>query len=111
MIGDVWVVAMAFLASQGFLEAQEQPRGSHRGSGRPREAQGDPRSSSEMSGASFRKISLFGPGRRLAASEGPKIAQIGSLARMKKVLLLARSRAPACSESFFIRASEAGRRK
>ena len=39
-----------------------------------------------MSGASFRKIRFFGPGRRLAASEGPKIAQIGSLARMKKVL-------------------------
>ena len=63
-----------------------------------------------MSGASFRKIRFFGPGRRLAASEGPKIAQIGSLARMKKVLLLARSRARARSESFFIRASEAGRR-
>ena len=84
-LGDVWVVAMAFLASKGFLEAQEQPRGSQRGSGKPREAQGDPRSSSEMSGASFRKIWFFGPGRRLAASEGPKIAQIGSLARMKKV--------------------------
>ena len=37
-----------------------------------------------MSGASFRKIRFFGPGRRLAASEAPKIAQIGSLARMKK---------------------------
>ena len=37
-----------------------------------------------MSGASFRKIRFFGPGRRLAVSEGPKIAQIGSLARMKK---------------------------
>ena len=65
---------MAFLASKGFLEAQEQPRGSQRGSGRPREAQGDARSSSEMSGASFRKIRFFGPGRRLAVSEGPKIA-------------------------------------
>ena len=64
-----------------------------------------------MSGASFRKIRFFGPGRRLAVSEGAKIAQIGSLARMKKVLLLARSGAPARSESFFIRASEAGRRK
>ena len=38
-----------------------------------------------MSGASFRKICFFGPEMRLAASEGPKIAQIGSLARMKKV--------------------------
>ena len=37
-----------------------------------------------MSGTSFRKIRFFGPGRRLVASEGPKIAQIGSLARMKK---------------------------
>ena len=63
-----------------------------------------------MSGASFRKIRFFGPEMRLAASEGPKIAQIGSLARMKRVLLLARSRAPARSEIFFIRASEAGRR-
>ena len=51
---------MAFLASQGFLEAQEQPRGSQRGSGRPREAQGGPRSSSKMSRGSFRKIRNFG---------------------------------------------------
>ena len=34
-----------------------------------------------MSGASFRKIRFFGPGRRLAASEGPKIAGGASLAR------------------------------
>ena len=34
-----------------------------------------------MSGASFRKNRLSGPGRRLAASEGPKIAGGASLAR------------------------------
>ena len=38
-----------------------------------------------MSRGSFRKIRNFGSETRLAASEGPKIAQIGSLARMKKV--------------------------
>ena len=35
-----------------------------------------------MSGASFRKILFFGPGRRLAASEAPKIAG-GGLAGAK----------------------------
>ena len=34
-----------------------------------------------MSSASFRKIGFFGPGTRLAASEGPKIAGGASLAR------------------------------
>ena len=34
-----------------------------------------------MSGASFRKIRFFGPGRRLVASEVPKIAGEASLAR------------------------------
>ena len=34
-----------------------------------------------MSGASFRKIGFFRPGRRLAAPEGPKIAGGASLAR------------------------------
>ena len=43
-----------------------------------------------MSSASFRKIRFFGPGRRLAAPEGPKIAG-GTLSR---------SRAPARS-SFY----------
>ena len=37
-----------------------------------------------MSGASFRKIQFFGPGRRLAASEAPKIAGGASLARREK---------------------------
>ena len=37
-----------------------------------------------MRGTSFRKIRFFGPGRRLAASEGPKIAQFGLQAQMKK---------------------------
>ena len=34
-----------------------------------------------MSSASFRKTRFFGPGRRLAAPEGPKIAGGASLAR------------------------------
>ena len=37
-----------------------------------------------MSGASFRKIRFFGPGRRLAAPEGPKIVGGASLARREK---------------------------
>ena len=36
-----------------------------------------------MSGASFRKIGFFKPGRRLAAPEGPKIAE-GGLAGAKE---------------------------
>ena len=73
------------LALHGFQGSSGAARGGQRGSGKPREAQGDFGSSSEMSGASFREIRFFDPGRRLAASEGPKIAQISSLARMKKV--------------------------
>ena len=38
-----------------------------------------------MSSASFRKIRFFAPGRRLAASEGPKIAGGASLARKEKL--------------------------
>ena len=38
-----------------------------------------------MSSASFRKIGFFGPGRRLAAPEGPKIAGGASLARREKL--------------------------
>ena len=37
-----------------------------------------------MSSASFRKIAFFGPGRRLAAPEGLKIAGGASLARKEK---------------------------
>ena len=37
-----------------------------------------------MSSASFRKIGFFGPGRRLAAPEAPKIAGGASLARREK---------------------------
>ena len=37
-----------------------------------------------MSSASFRKNWFFGPGRRLAAPEGPKIAGGASLARREK---------------------------
>ena len=80
ILGLSGLVSIGFLASWGSRDSQEPP-------GMLREAQGSPgrpRTSSEMSGASFRKILFFGPGRRLAASEGPKIAQIGSLARMKK---------------------------
>ena len=78
------------LVSIGFLS----PGGAWRspgGSGEPRrvpetlqELQGRPRSSPEMSSASFRKIGFFGPGRRLAAPEGPKIAGGASLARREK---------------------------
>ena len=50
-----------------------------RAPGRLQEHQGGPRSSSEMSSASFRKIEFFGPGRRLAAPEGPRIAGGASL--------------------------------
>ena len=39
----------------------------------------------EMSGASFRKIRFFGSGRRLAASEAPKIAGGASLARRENI--------------------------
>ena len=70
------------LALQGFQGSSGAARGGEGGSEKPRESQGDHRSSSEMSGASFRKIRFFGPGRRLAASEALKIAQIGSLARI-----------------------------
>ena len=38
-----------------------------------------------MSSASFRKIRFLGPGRRLAASEGPKIAGGASLAGREKL--------------------------
>ena len=38
-----------------------------------------------MSGASFRKIRFSGPGRRLAASEAPKIGGGASLARREKL--------------------------
>ena len=37
-----------------------------------------------MSSASFRKNRFFGPGRRLAAPEGPKIVGGASLARREK---------------------------
>ena len=37
-----------------------------------------------MSSASFSKNRFFGPGRRLAAPEGPKIAGGASLARREK---------------------------
>ena len=43
-----------------------------------------PRTHPEMIHLSRREIGNFDPETRLAASEGPKIAQIGSLARMKK---------------------------
>jgi hypothetical protein len=52
-----------------------------RASGTPQEPQGRPRSSLEMSSASFRKNRFFGLGRRLAASEGAKIVGGASLAR------------------------------
>ena len=48
------------------------------------EPEGRPRSSPEMSSASFRKIRFFVSGRRLAAPEGPKIAGGASLARRGK---------------------------
>ena len=38
-----------------------------------------------MISASFRKIGFFGPGRRLAAPEAPKIAGGVSLARREKL--------------------------
>ena len=41
-----------------------------------------------MSSASFRKKMFFGPGRRLAAPEGPKIAGGASLARRRKARLI-----------------------
>ena len=39
-----------------------------------------------MSSASFRKIGFFGPGRRLAAPEAPKIAGGASLARRENLI-------------------------
>ena len=57
-----------------------------------------------MNSASFRKNRFFGPGRRVAAPEGPKIAGGASLARRENRLFrsweaktLSRSRAPALS--------------
>ena len=41
-----------------------------------------------MSGASFRKIGFFRPGRLLAAPEGPKIAGGASLARRRKARII-----------------------
>ena len=75
------LVAIGFLGPGGAwsrLGGSGEPR---RASGTPQEPQGRPRSSPEMSSASFRKIGFFGPGRRLAAPEGPKIAGGASLAR------------------------------
>ena len=77
MSGFSGLLSIGFLASWESRDSQEPP-------GRLREAQGSPgrpRISSEMSGASFRKIRFFGPGRRLAASEAPKIGGGASLAR------------------------------
>ena len=90
------LIEVGFLAFAGFLEGPGAARSHQRGSGRLREAQGDPRSSSEMSGASFRKIRFFGPGRRLAASEGPKIAGGASLARREKLRFPAIRRRKGC---------------
>jgi hypothetical protein len=91
------LVAIGFL---GPREAWSSPGGSgepRRASGTHQELQGRPRSSSEMSSVSFTKIGFFGPGRRLAAPEGPKIAGGAALARREN---LSRSRAPARS-SFY----------
>ena len=51
-----------------------------------------------MSGTSFRKIRFFGPGRRLAASEAPKIGGGASLARRENL-----SRFPAIRRSRVVR--------
>ena len=77
-------------ASLGGKECQESLREAPGGSERLQEPEGRPRSSSEMSGASFRKIRFFRPGRRLAAPEGPKIAGGASLARRRKARFSAR---------------------
>ena len=53
-----------------------------------------PRTHPEMIHLSRREIGNFEPETRLAASEAPKIAQIGSLARMKKVFALGPPLAP-----------------
>ena len=82
---DVYRVPGDLLASWGSRSSQEPPV-------RLRKAQGGPRSSSEMSSASFRKIGFFGPGRRLAPSGAPKIGGGASLARRDG------SRAPASFE-------------
>jgi hypothetical protein len=79
----VWsrLVSIGFLGpggAWGSLGGLGEPR---RASGTLQEPQGRPRSSSEMSSASFRKNRFFGPGRRLAAPEGHKIAGGASLAR------------------------------
>ena len=79
------LVAIGFLGPGGAwsrLGGSGEPR---RVSERLQELQGRPRSSSEMSSASFRKIGFFGLGKRLAAPEGPKIAGRASLARREKL--------------------------
>ena len=79
------LVAIGFLGpgrAWSRLGGSGEPR---RVSGTPQEPQGRSRSSQEMSSASFRKIRFFGPGKRLAVPEGPKIAGGASLARREKL--------------------------
>ena len=54
-----------------------------------------------MSSVSFTKIGFFGPGRRLAASEGPKIAGGASLARRRKARFSARLWGPRLASKVF----------
>ena len=106
---------------------EAQPREHQGSSGKRRggpgtfqEPQGRPRSSPEMSSASFRKIWFFGPGRRLGAPEGPKIAggprwgsaplsRKGASLRVFKLFPSAPSRLLARCESFLLLASKSVR--
>ena len=63
--------------------SQKWSRSVQKASEGARGAQGLPRRGSKMEPLSFRKIGKLSSEMRLAASWGPKIAQIGSLARWK----------------------------
>ena len=63
--------------------SQECPRSVQEGPGAARRSPGTPRSSSEVTRMSSRKIGKMSSEMRLAASERPKIDQIGLLAQWK----------------------------
>ena len=63
--------------------SQECPRSVQEGPGAARRSLGTPRSSSEVARMSSRKIGKMSSEMRLAASERPKIDQIGLLAQWK----------------------------
>ena len=72
--------------NQGGSGSFQERRGTSRSSpGTSRSSPGRPRSSTEMTPASFRKIGKLRSRVRLVSPKGSKIAQVGSLARWKRL--------------------------